>query len=134
MPAGRPRQRPSRRRGSLRNIHRPRRPWSPFPGGTHVDLHCMPGGTATAGHVVPAPTWPRRRLSLWLCRDGLRCCERRVLALEGLDRTAAPAFGQGLRRGIGEDVFLSVLHPVEDGPRDGLRRGLGYVEAPGHVG
>src|ERR1035438_5098405 len=93
-----------------------------------------PDSTATAGHVVPAPTWPQRWLSLWLCRDGLCCCEGGVLALEGLDRTAAPALGQGLRRGIGEDVFLSVLHAVEDGSRDRFRGGLGYVEAPGHIG
>src|ERR1035438_7061770 len=99
-----------------------------------TSISTSPDGTATAGHVVPAPTWPQRRLSLWLCRDGLRCCERGVLALEGLDRAAAPAFGQGLRRGIGEDVFLSVLHAVEDGSRDRFGGGLGYVEAPGHIG
>ena len=31
-----------------------------------------------------------------LCRDGLCCHERRVLALERLDRAVAPALGQGL--------------------------------------
>jgi len=33
-----------------------------------------------------------------------------------------------------EDILLAVLDPVEDGPRHGLRGGLGYVKAPGHVG
>src|SRR5713226_8258417 len=71
---------------------------------------------------------------LCLCLDGLCCYERRELALERLGRTAAPALGHGLRHGIGEDVLLPVLHSVEDGSRDGLRRSLRYVEAPSHVG
>src|SRR6266508_6992450 len=59
--------------------------------------------------------------------------ERRILALERLGHTAAPAVRHGLRHGIGEDVLLLVLHSVEDASRDGLRRGLRYVEASGHV-
>src|SRR6266568_695192 len=60
------------------------------------------------------------QVSLW------RCYERRTLALERLGRTAQPALGHGLRHGIGEDVLLTLLHSVEDGSRDGFRRGLRY--------
>jgi hypothetical protein len=57
-----------------------------------------------------------------------RLYERRTLALERLGRTAAPAVSDGLRHGIGEDVLLTFVHRVEDGPRDGLRGGLGDVQ------
>src|SRR5260370_40379501 len=35
--------------------------------------------------------------------------------------------------GSGEDVLIPFLHSVEDGSRNGLRRGLRYVEASGHI-
>ena len=35
--------------------------------------------------------------------------------------------------GIRKDVVVPFLHSVEDGSRNGLRRGLGYVEASRHI-
>src|ERR1700716_4661750 len=70
-------------------------------------------------------------LCLWLA---LPCYERRILALERLGHTAAPALSQGLCHGIGEDILLPSLQSVQDAFRDGLRRALRYFEAPGHIG
>src|SRR5262245_15117750 len=61
------------------------------------------------------------------------CHERRILALKRLGGAAAPALRHGLCHGIGEDVLLTFLHPVEDGSRNGLRRGLRDVVASGHI-
>ena len=53
--------------------------------------------TGEEGHAIGHGCAARnQRPSLGLCRDGLCCHERRVLALEGLDRAVAPALGQGL--------------------------------------
>src|SRR5918994_3996221 len=66
----------------------------------------------------PARLGSLRRERLWLN-------ERRVLALELLGRAGAPALGHHLRHRVGEDLLLVVLHSVEDGAGNGLRRGLG---------
>src|SRR5215472_11071087 len=55
-------------------------------------------------------------------QPGSRPDELRVLQLQRLDGTAAPAVGDGLRERVGEDVFLVLLHPVEDTAGDGLGR------------
>ena len=61
-----------------------------------ADLRYMLDGTATAGHMVPAHPHEHSGGHPLLCRDGLCCHERRILALERLDRAVAPAVGQGL--------------------------------------
>jgi hypothetical protein len=65
--------------------------------------------------------------------DGLCVYERRKLTLECLGRTAAPALRHGLRHRTGEDVLFPDFHSVEDGPRNGLRRGLRYVKGSRHL-
>src|SRR6266446_4654549 len=45
----------------------------------------------------------------------------------------ASKVGSFLASAEGEDVLLLVLHSIEDGPRNGLRRGLRYVEASGRI-
>ena len=70
--------------------------------------------------VAAIQVWER-----WLCDGRELGRDSRVLALEGLVHAAAPALSHGLRHRIGEDVVLVVLHSVEDGARDRLRRGLG---------
>src|SRR5215470_20385939 len=61
------------------------------------------------------------------------CYERRILALERLGGSAAPALRHGLCHGIGENVLLSFLHSVEDGLRNGLRRGISDVVSSRHI-
>ena len=50
------------------------------------------------------------------CR-GLRH-ETCVLTLERLGYAIAPALGDGLRRGIGEDILFAILQSIEDARRD----------------
>src|SRR5580692_6126580 len=60
--------------------------------------------------------------------------EARVLALERLGYTAAPALRNGLGSGIGEDILFVSLQPIEDSLRYRLGRGFRYLEASGHIG
>jgi DNA-binding LacI/PurR family transcriptional regulator len=83
----------------------------------------VPPRLEVRGSSGPAPPRPSRELA-----------QLRELAFEGLDGAVAPAVGEGLGHGIGEDVLLTPVHRVEDGARDGLRGGLRDVEVPGHVG
>src|ERR1700739_1400734 len=71
--------------------------------------------------------------SLCLGGDGLWVYEFCKLALERLDRTAAPALRDGLRHGIREYFLFPFLHSVENRSRDGLRRCLRYVQGAGHI-
>ena len=66
-------------------------------------------------------------------RHGLRHkdCE---LMLECLDYAIAPALGDGLGRGIREDVLFPFLESIEDAQRRRLHRGLRDIEAAVHVG
>src|SRR6516164_5941594 len=48
--------------------------------------------------------------------------------------TVAPALRDGPRHWVGEDVFLAFFDSIEDASRDRLRRKLGYIEVPCHVG
>ena len=98
-------------------------------------------GTAPAGYrtgplaarprQTPSPASPRPgpaftvRPSLRSSRSRRRLRERRTLAFERLDRAVAPAVGQGMGHGIGEDVLLPVVDSIEDGPRDRLGEALG---------
>src|SRR6266700_1013517 len=66
-------------------------------------------------------------------RNGQSFQQRRVLALERLGRTAAPALRHRRSHRIGEDLVLPVLQTLEDCARDRLARGLRDVEASGHV-
>jgi hypothetical protein len=66
------------------------------------------------------PAW-RSRDAGWrrfLRRGVHRLCE---LPLQGLGRSVAPAVGDERRYGIGEDVFLPVVHCVENGCGDRFR-------------
>src|SRR5262249_17014203 len=57
---------------------------------------------------------------------GHESCE---LALERFGYASAPALGQGLGRGIRENILFAFLQPIEDALRRGLGRGLRYLEA-----
>src|SRR5437870_6544132 len=73
-------------------------------------------------------------LVVMACLCGGRCLdEGRILVGQRLRHTPAPALGQDLRRGIGEDLLVALLHSVEDGSCNSLWRGLRNFEATGHV-
>src|SRR5262249_40425567 len=94
-------------------------------------------------HNVPPLNCTRQRGSMvpQSC-DFVRLCNtRRTLRHESfellfkpLNYTNSPALGNGLRRGIGKYVLLSILQAIEDAARCGFGRGFGYLEAAIHVG
>ena len=59
------------------------------------------------------------------------CCE---LALKRLAHSGAPALGDGLGRGIGEDVLFAFFQSIEDACSRRFGRDFRYVEAAVHVG
>lgn len=56
------------------------------------------------------------------------------LVLDGLDVAGPLAVGDGAGHWVREDVLLAGFDPVEAGARHRLGRGLGDVDAAGHVG